>query len=118
MPHAIPFLLQKRRTLRESNKKLKSNGYNRGSMASSGGNSGGALVHTPESVTLSVGSLTQRQIFPSGSSNPWQRTNPSMENLDPNYLPPPPVYQEPTVSESLLLAKHDLIIGMYVSISR
>ena len=82
-------LLQKRKTLRESNRRLKSNGY-RGSMAS-----GATLVHTPDSLTLSVGSLPQRPIYPSDSANPWQSPSCPPENMmTSERLPPPPVYRE------------------------
>ena len=86
--------MQKRRTIRESTKKLKSNGFR-------GSTSAGTLVRTPDSsLTLSVGSFPQRPIYPSESSNPWPRA-PSAENL--TNLPPPPVYREAT-----RLSKEDL----------
>ena len=60
-------ILQKRRTIRESTKKLKSNGFR-------GSTSAAALMsRTPDSsLTLSVGSLPQRPIYPSKASHPWK----------------------------------------------
>jgi len=98
--------LEKRKTIRESHKKLKSNGF-RGSTSAS------ALVRTPDSsLTLSVGSLPQRPMHPSEAQHfshtqphsPWPRS-PSEENLSEKQpqLPPPPVYREAT-----RLSKEDL----------
>ena len=60
-------ILQKRRTIRESTKKLKSNGFR-------GSTSAAALMsRTPDSsLTLSVGSLPQRPIYPSKALHPWK----------------------------------------------
>ena len=93
--------VEKKRTLRESNKKLKSNG----STMMRGSASGAALiVRTPDSsVTLSVGSLPQRPLHPSASEavmggRPWR--SPMSEH---EQLPPPPVYRE-----AIQLSKEDL----------
>ena len=94
--------VEKKRTLRESNKKLKSNG----STMMRGSASGAALiVRTPDSsVTLSVGSLPQRPLHPSaseavmGGRQPWR--SPMSEH---EQLPPPPVYRE-----AIQLSKEDL----------
>ncbi len=78
--------------MRESTSKLKSNGIRRSAGSAT------VLVRTPESVTLSVGSLPQRQMYPSSSSNPWR--SPSSEHLDdgsildPMKELPPPMYKE------------------------
>ena len=57
--------------------------------------SGATLVHTPDSLTLSVGSLPQRPIYPSDSANPWQSPSCPPENMmTSERLPPPPVYRE------------------------
>ena len=57
--------------------------------------SGATLVHTPDSLTLSVGSLPQRPIYPSDSANPWQSPYCPPENMmTSERLPPPPVYRE------------------------
>lgn len=100
--------IEKRRTVRESTKKLKSNGI-RGSGTSGTSITGGGATTTvtPESVTLSVGSLPQRQMYPSDST-PWRSPSPPNPEQQlvvsnrptsstplgpPDYkdLPPPPI---------------------------
>ena len=82
--------VEKRKTIRDNKKILKSNGS---SIQMRGSGSGAQLIRTPDSsVTLSVGSLPQRPMHPSeasGLGGQWR--SPMSEH---EQLPPPPVYRE------------------------
>lgn len=72
--------IEKRRTIRETNKRLKTNG-GLGAPPMMPGTTETILARTPDSsVTLSVGSLPQRPIYPGEPSHPWR--SPSVEKLE------------------------------------